>query len=581
MKRSLQALYCQLLSSLLISALTEALVFAAQEPTPRESLQVLPSGTMVTAPFRSTRPSSMAAAPTSTVTLSPHPDESSSQADAPMATTTPYPDGHPPANTVSTIMATATTRHAEGPLTPGPLPAAPATTSSPSEGRALEEAGPTVLLTQPTAASSRPSTAPPRAGTRRPPRPPGSARRGAGSSSRPVPPAVGGHSGRREGQRARSPSSTHLGQKQPLAKTFPFFRGNSTGSVEPEPSTFTPRNPPWGYSSSPQTQTVATATAPSRTSWAPSTTPLVRTEDKPGLSRADQGGGPTFTSPGGEPDATAASGAPASPHAAPVPSQRPRGDPHDSSSHSESWLTVTPGTNRPLSASSGVFAVATGPTQAAFDASVSAPSEGTPQGTSSTASSPPRAPAPHTGVSESTVSRAEEEAAATPTVTDRVPSPLSTVVSTATGNFLNRLVPAGTWKPGTAGNISHVAEGDKPQHRATICLSKMDIAWVILAISVPISSCSVLLTVCCLRRRKKTANPENNLSYWNNAITMDYFNKHAVELPREVQSLETSEDQLSEPRSPANGDYRDTGMVLVNPFCQETLFVGPDQVSEI
>uniref|UniRef100_A0A8C3W1Q8 Transmembrane protein 108 n=1 Tax=Catagonus wagneri TaxID=51154 RepID=A0A8C3W1Q8_9CETA len=92
---------------------------------------------------------------------------------------------------------------------------------------------------------------------------------------------------------------------------------------------------------------------------------------------------------------------------------------------------------------------------------------------------------------------------------------------------------------------------------------------------------TVLLTVCCLRRKKKPANPENSLSYWNNAITMDYFSKHAVELPREIQSLETSEDQLSEPRSPANGDYRDTGMVLVNPFCQETLFVENDQVSEI
>lgn len=52
---------------------------------------------------------------------------------------------------------------------------------------------------------------------------------------------------------------------------------------------------------------------------------------------------------------------------------------------------------------------------------------------------------------------------------------------------------------------------------------------------------AVLLTVCCLRRKKKTANPENSLSYWNNAITMDYFSKHAVELPREIQSLETSE----------------------------------------
>lgn len=52
---------------------------------------------------------------------------------------------------------------------------------------------------------------------------------------------------------------------------------------------------------------------------------------------------------------------------------------------------------------------------------------------------------------------------------------------------------------------------------------------------------AVLLTVCCMRRKKKASNPENNLSYWNNAITMDYFNRHAVELPREIHSLETSE----------------------------------------
>ncbi|KAM8921925.1 transmembrane protein 108 isoform 3-T10 [Lycaon pictus] len=395
MKRSLQALYCQLLSFLLILALTEALVFATQEPSPRESLQVFPSGTtpgtMVTASLSSTRHSSMATTPTSVVTLTPHPDGPSSQATAPMAMTTPHPDGHPPTNTISTITVTATTPHSEGPLPTEPLPAAMATTSSYSEGHTQGEAVPTILLTKPTATTSRPTTAPTRATTRRPPRPPGSSRKGANSSSRSVLPAPSGHSGRKEGQRGRNQSSTHLGQKRPLGKIFQIYKGNFTG----------------------------------------------------------------------------------------------------------------------------------------------------------------------------------------------VPSPLSTVVSTATGNFLNRLVPAGTWKPGTAGNISHVAEGDKPQHRATICLSKMDIAWVILAISVPISSCSVLLTVCCLRRKKKTANPENNLSYWNNAITMDYFNKHAVELPREIQSLETSEDQLSEPRSPANGDYRDTGMVLVNPFCQETLFVGNDQVSEI
>ncbi|VFV45204.1 Hypothetical predicted protein [Lynx pardinus] len=569
---------------LLILALTEALVFATQEPSPRESLQVLPSGTtpgtMVTESLSSTRHSSMATAPTSVMTLTPYPDGPSSQAAAPMAMTAPHPDGHPPTNTISTIMATATTPHSEGPLPTGPLPTAMATTSSPSEGRPQGEAAPTILLTKPTGASSRPTTAPTRATTRRPPRPPGSSRKGAGSSSRSVLPAPSGHSGRKEGQRGRNQSSTHLGQKRPLGKIFQIYKGNFTGSVETDPSTLTPRNPLWGSSSSPQPQTVTTTMAPSRTSWAPPTNPLVPAEDKPGLSRADQGGGSTFTSQGGEPDTTVASvasGAPASPQPAPVPSQRPRGDPQDGPSHSDSWLTVTPGTDRPPSTSSGVFTATAGPTQAAFNASVSAPSKGIPQGTSSTS----QAPAHPTGGSESTVFQAKEEATATPTMTNRVPSPLSTVVSTATGNFLNRLVPAGTWKPGTAGNISHVAEGDKPQHRATICLSKMDIAWVILAISVPISSCSVLLTVCCLRRKKKTANPENNLSYWNNAITMDYFNKHAVELPREIQSLETSEDQLSEPRSPANGDYRDTGMVLVNPFCQETLFVGNDQVSEI
>lgn len=52
---------------------------------------------------------------------------------------------------------------------------------------------------------------------------------------------------------------------------------------------------------------------------------------------------------------------------------------------------------------------------------------------------------------------------------------------------------------------------------------------------------AVLLTVCCMRRKKKSATQENNLSYWNDAITMDYFSRHAVELPREIQSLETAE----------------------------------------
>ncbi|XP_050996451.1 transmembrane protein 108 [Acomys russatus] len=574
MKRSLQALYCQLLSFLLTLALTKALVLAVQEPSPRESLQTLPSGsppgTMVTAPHSSTRLSSV-------VTLDPKPDGPSSQPAATVGTIS-HPEGHPPTDTMSTVTVTAAIPHPESLLPTGSPPAAMATTSSDSEGHPPGDAAPTTILpTRPAGATSRPTMSP-RATTRRPPRPPGSSRKGTGSSTRTLPPAPGSHSARKESQRGRNQSSTHLGPKRPLGKIFQIYKGNFTGSAEPQPSALIPRTPLWGHSSLPQPQTESPPTAPRSTSWVPPTTSLVPTKDKPGLIRASQGSGPTFTSPGREPDATAAPpSAPASTQPAPVPSQRPHGDVQDSPSHSDSWLAVTPDTDRPPSASSGVSTAATGPTQAAFDASVSAPSQGIPQEASAT----PQAPTWPSGVSESTVSPAKEETEASPTTTDRGPSPLSTALSTATGNFLNRLVPAGTWKPGTVSNISHVAEGDKPQHRATICLSKMDIAWVILAISVPISSCSVLLTVCCMRKKKKTANPENNLSYWNNAITMDYFNRHAVELPREIQSLETSEDQLSEPRSPANGDYRDTGMVLVNPFCQETLFVGNDQVSEI
>lgn len=55
----------------------------------------------------------------------------------------------------------------------------------------------------------------------------------------------------------------------------------------------------------------------------------------------------------------------------------------------------------------------------------------------------------------------------------------------------------------------------------------------------PLPAVAVLLTVCCMRRKKKSSSQENNLSYWNNAITMDYFSRHAVELPREIHTLES------------------------------------------
>lgn len=130
MKRSLQALYCQLLSFLLTLALTKALVLAVHEPSPRESLQTLPSGsppgTMVTAPHSPTRLSSV-------LTLNPTPDGPSSQAAATLETTVSHPEGHPPTDTTSTVMGTAAVPHPESPLPTGSPPAAMTTTPSHSE----------------------------------------------------------------------------------------------------------------------------------------------------------------------------------------------------------------------------------------------------------------------------------------------------------------------------------------------------------------------------------------------------------------------------------------------------------------
>lgn len=60
--------------------------------------------------------------------------------------------------------------------------------------------------------------------------------------------------------------------------------------------------------------------------------------------------------------------------------------------------------------------------------------------------------------------------------------------STASGSFLNRQVPATTQDPLTVDNSSGHAV-DAPPSRMTICLSRMDIVWIVLAISVPVSSC--------------------------------------------------------------------------------------------
>ncbi|KAM6900571.1 uncharacterized protein tmem108 [Xenentodon cancila] len=149
--------------------------------------------------------------------------------------------------------------------------------------------------------------------------------------------------------------------------------------------------------------------------------------------------------------------------------------------------------------------------------------------------------------------------------------------STPSMNFHNRQAPATTNDPLTQGNSSGPTV-EPPPSRTTICLSRMDFVWIVLAISVPVSSCSVLLTVCCMRKKKKSSSQENNLSYWNDTITMDYFSRHAVELPREIHTLESEEHEAC---LPPNGDYSSSSVVLVNPFCQETLFINRDKTAAI
>lgn len=64
----------------------------------------------------------------------------------------------------------------------------------------------------------------------------------------------------------------------------------------------------------------------------------------------------------------------------------------------------------------------------------------------------------------------------------------SEAASTASGSFLNRQVPATTQDPWTPDNSSGPTF-DSPLSRVTVCLSRMDLVWIVLAISVPVSSC--------------------------------------------------------------------------------------------
>ncbi|KFQ44071.1 Transmembrane protein 108, partial [Nestor notabilis] len=273
-------------------------------------------------------------------------------------------------------------------------------------------------------------------------------------------------------------------QTRPKGKIFQVFKGNFTESSEPYLKTTlhspfpTLRSP---FTDHPfQSQTTASSD-PNGMGLARTThsDPSPHHSTSGSLREAERGDGAELMLQ--EADfATTTAGPSTDPEAVSVPFKPTHYSVWDMLSKNNSWVTLNLSTNVPLFAGPGSATAAAGHSvQTSFDVSVSSPAAGDPKGPSPTQRG--------TVTNVTLLSTALSAAPAT-----RLSSSISTAGSTATGNFLNRLVPAGTWKPGVQGNISHVTEGDKPQHRATICLSKMDIAWIILAISVPISSCCKL-----------------------------------------------------------------------------------------
>lgn len=298
--------------------------------------------------------------------------------------------------------------------------------------------------------------------------------------------ASGPRVGDREAYRLHNQSALYSGQTRPKGKVFQVFKGNFSGSSEPylKSSLHSPFP-----ALSPFTEHPSPSPSPSAAPSDPTGTGLARTtlsEPSPhrnasgSLREAEPGDGTELGLQEADFAPTTA-GPSADPEAASVPFKPTRYGIWDMLSKTSSWVTLNLSTSVPLFAGPGSAPAAAGHSvQTTFDVGVSSPAAGDPEGP---------APTPHGAVTNVTSPGSALSAAPA----TRLSSSVSTAGTTATGNFLNRLVPAGTWKPGVQGNISHVTEGDKPQHRATICLSKMDIAWIILAISVPISSCCKLI----------------------------------------------------------------------------------------
>lgn len=290
--------------------------------------------------------------------------------------------------------------------------------------------------------------------------------------------------GEKETYHLYNQSALYSGQSRPKGKIFQVFKGNFSESTEPYLKTTL--HSPFPTLRSPFTdhpfQSQTTASSDPNGMGLARTTHSDPSPHRTSGSRREAERGAGTEAVVQEADFATTTAEPSTdPEAVSVPFKPTRYGVWDMLSKNNSWVTLNFSTNVPLFAGSGSATAAAGHSvQTSFDVSISSPAAGDPEGLTPT--------------QHSTVTNATSPGSALSSVpATRLSSSTSTAGSTATGNFLNRLVPAGTWKPGVQGNISHVTEGDKPQHRATICLSKMDIAWIILAISVPISSCCKLI----------------------------------------------------------------------------------------
>lgn len=297
-------------------------------------------------------------------------------------------------------------------------------------------------------------------------------------------PASGPHVGEKETYHLYNQSAFYSGQTRPKGKIFQIFKGNFTESSEPYLKTTLHSPFPTlrsSFTEHPFQSQTATSSDPNGTGLARTTPsdPSPHPDLSGSFRKAERGEGAERVVQKAD-FATTTAGPSTDPEAVSVPFKPTRYGVWDMLSKNNSWVTLNLSTNVPLFAGPGTAAAAAGHSvQTSFDVNISSPAVGDPTGT---------APTQQGLVTDTTLLGS----ALSTVPATRLSSSMSTAGSTATGNFLNRLVPAGTWKPGVQGNISHVTEGDKPQHRATICLSKMDIAWIILAISVPISSCCKL-----------------------------------------------------------------------------------------